>query len=249
MVRIGRQGHCGHYEQVLSGGGWVRARSLCVHLNPDSSAANRLGGPSTGGRPHEDSLVGCPRRDCAHGRQRPRNHEQCLQEQPSRMVRSNVRYPTPREDWAQLIAAPRTAPKYMAAVGDDVSRKFSLRPIIDGRTEWLTEARPYKHSSRPFAWIGQQVQTFLAYIVLGARGALVCCRPARAFPAQCEAWRTHCGHTLKSMICADGRLRHCTTLSELARRPFEINASPETKANFQPVPLRHPPLKRTYGLL
>ena len=42
--------------------------------------------------------------------------------------------------------------------------------------------------------------------------------------------------------------------SELARRPFEINASPETKTNFQPVPLRHPPhyhrpLKRTYGLL
>ena len=27
------------------------------------------------------------------------------------MVRSNVRYPAPREDWAQLIAAPRTAPK------------------------------------------------------------------------------------------------------------------------------------------
>jgi hypothetical protein len=75
------------------------------------------------------------------------------------MVRSNVRYPTPREDWAQLIATPRTAPKYVAAVGDDVSRKFSLRPIIDGRTERLTEARPYKHSSRPFAWIGQQVQT------------------------------------------------------------------------------------------
>jgi hypothetical protein len=70
------------------------------------------------------------------------------------MVRSNVRYPTPREDWAQLIATPRTAPKYVAAVGDDVSRKFSLRPIIDGRTERLTEARPYKHSSRPFAWIG-----------------------------------------------------------------------------------------------
>ena len=30
--------------------------------------------------------------------------------------------------------------------------------------------------------------TFLAYIVRGACGALVCCRPARAFPAQCEAW-------------------------------------------------------------
>jgi hypothetical protein len=191
LVRIGRHSHCGYYERVLSGGGWVRARSLCVHLNPDSSAANRLGGRSTGGRPHEDSLVGCPRRDCAHGRQRPRNHEQCLQEQPSRMVRSNVRNPTPREDWAQLIAAPRTAPKYVAAVGDDVACKFSLRPIIDGRTERLTEARSYKHSSRPSAWIGQQVQTqatFLAYIVLGARGALVCCRPARAFPAQCEAW-------------------------------------------------------------
>jgi hypothetical protein len=42
-----------------------------------------------------------------------------------------------------------------------------LRPIIDGRTERLTEARSYKHSSRPSAWIGQQVQTqatFLAYI-------------------------------------------------------------------------------------
>ena len=103
--------------------------------NPDSSAANRLGGRSTGGRPHEDPLVDCPRRDCAHGRQRPRDHEQCLQEQPSRMVRSNVRYPTPREDWAQLIAAPRTAPKYVAAVGDDVACKFSLRPIIDGRTD------------------------------------------------------------------------------------------------------------------
>jgi DHA2 family multidrug resistance protein len=38
---------------------------------------------------------------------------------------------------------------------------------MDGRTERLTEARPYKHSSRPFAWIGQQVQTqatLLAYI-------------------------------------------------------------------------------------
>jgi hypothetical protein len=83
------------------------------------------------------------------------------------MVRSNVRYPTPREDWAQLIAAPRTAPKYVAAVGDDVACQFSLRPIIDGRTERLTEARSYKHSSRPFAWIGQQVQTqatLLAYI-------------------------------------------------------------------------------------
>jgi hypothetical protein len=43
LVRIGRHGHCGHYEQALSGGGWVRVRSLCVHLNPDSSAANRLG--------------------------------------------------------------------------------------------------------------------------------------------------------------------------------------------------------------
>ena len=30
-------------EQALSACGWVRARSLCVHLNPDSSAANRLG--------------------------------------------------------------------------------------------------------------------------------------------------------------------------------------------------------------
>jgi hypothetical protein len=83
------------------------------------------------------------------------------------MVRSNVRYSTPREDWAQLIGAPRTAPKYVAAVGDDVACKFSLRPIIDGRTERLTEARSYKHSSRPSAWIGQQVQTeatLLAYI-------------------------------------------------------------------------------------
>jgi hypothetical protein len=55
----------------------------------------------------------------------------------------------------------------MAAVGDDVACKFSLRPIIDGRTERLTEARSYKHSSRPSAWIDQQVQTqatFLAYI-------------------------------------------------------------------------------------
>jgi hypothetical protein len=111
LVRIGRHGHCGHYGQVLSGGGWVRARSLCVHLNPDSSAANRLGGRSTGGRPHEDPLVDCPRRDCAVGRQRPRDHEQCLQEQPSRMVRSNIRNPAPREDWAQLITAPTAAPK------------------------------------------------------------------------------------------------------------------------------------------
>ena len=51
------------------------------------------------------------------------------------MVRSNIRYPAPREDWAQLIAAPRTAPKDVAAVGDDVACKFSLRPIIDGRTD------------------------------------------------------------------------------------------------------------------
>jgi hypothetical protein len=84
------------------------------------------------------------------------------------MVRSNVRYLTPREDWAQLIAAPRTAPKDVAAVGDDVACKFSLRPIIDGRTGAATEAaRSYKHSSTPSAWIGQQVQTqatFLAYI-------------------------------------------------------------------------------------
>jgi hypothetical protein len=88
--------------RVVAGFG---CRSLCVHLNPDSSAANRLGGRSTAGRPNEDSLVDCPRRDCAHCRQRPRDHEQCLQEQPLRMVRSNVRYPTPREDRTQLIAA------------------------------------------------------------------------------------------------------------------------------------------------
>jgi hypothetical protein len=135
LVRIGRHGHCGHYEQALSGGGWVRVRSLCVHLNPDSSAANRLGGRRTGGRPHEDPLVDSPRRDCAHGRQRPRDYEQYLQEQPSRMVRSNVRYPIPREDWAQLIAAPRTAPKDVAAVGDDVVVSSRCDPSsTDGRS-------------------------------------------------------------------------------------------------------------------
>ena len=44
------------------------------------------------------------------------------------MVRSNVRYPAPREDWAELIAAPRTAPKDVAAVGDDVACKLNQRP-------------------------------------------------------------------------------------------------------------------------
>jgi hypothetical protein len=134
LVRIGRHGHCGQYEQTLSGGGWVRVRSLCVHLNPDSSAANMLGGHSTGGRPHEDSLVDCPRRDCAHGRQRPCDHEQCLQEQPSRMVCSNVRYPAPREDWAQLIAAPRTAPKRCGGSTDGriCGMRYPTRPTREG---------------------------------------------------------------------------------------------------------------------
>ena len=37
--------------------------------------------------------------------------EYCAPEVPSRMVRSNIRYPAPREDWAQLITAPKATPK------------------------------------------------------------------------------------------------------------------------------------------
>jgi hypothetical protein len=59
--------------------------------------------------------IDCPRRS-ASDRQRVGDHEQRLQEQPSRMVRSNLRRPAPREDETQLTnrapgASPPTSPK------------------------------------------------------------------------------------------------------------------------------------------
>lgn len=51
----------------------------------------------------ENARVDSPHLGCARGRQRPGDHEQRLQEQPSRMVR--LRHPTPCKDWAQLNRA------------------------------------------------------------------------------------------------------------------------------------------------
>jgi hypothetical protein len=82
---------------------------------------------------------------------------------------------------------------------------------MDGRTERLTEARPYKHSSRPFAWIGQQVQTQAIHSSLISFWALA----GLSFAA--------------------------VPLALFLRNVKQINASPETKANFQPVPIRHSP--------
>ena len=68
-----------------------------------------------------------------------------------------------------LISAPRTTD------GRSGSRKLARTSTAAG----LPPDRPAGTDAG---------DTFLAYIVLGARGALVGCRPARAFPAQCEAW-------------------------------------------------------------
>ena len=94
--------------RAVAGFGCVHCAFMCIRIVQRPIG---LGGRGIGGRSHEDPLVDCPRRGRAHGRQRPRDHEQCLQEQPSRMVRSNIRYPAPREDWAQLITGPKATPK------------------------------------------------------------------------------------------------------------------------------------------
>jgi hypothetical protein len=75
------------------------ARSSGVHLRPDSAASGGLPGLEAA---HEGSLVNCHRCGGARGRQRLGDHEQCLQEQPSWMVRSNLRRPAPHEDETQL---------------------------------------------------------------------------------------------------------------------------------------------------
>jgi hypothetical protein len=44
----------------------------------------------------------CPRGGRVGNRRRPGGHEQRLQEQPSRLVRTNFRHPALCKDWAQL---------------------------------------------------------------------------------------------------------------------------------------------------
>jgi hypothetical protein len=50
----------------------------------------------------EDSLIDCHHYGSAHGRQRPSRHEQRLQEQSSRVVRSNVYRTASHKNRAQL---------------------------------------------------------------------------------------------------------------------------------------------------
>ena len=50
----------------------------------------------------ENPVVDCPRGGRARYRQRPGGHEQRLQEQPSRLVRTGFRHPALCKDWAQL---------------------------------------------------------------------------------------------------------------------------------------------------
>jgi hypothetical protein len=163
------------------------------------------------------------------------------------MVRSNVRYPTPREDWAQLIAAPRTAPKDMAAVGDDVVVSSRCDPSsTDGRSGSRKLARTSTAAGLPPGSASRYRRgrhPRLYRRLVGAPGALVCCRPARAFPAQCEAWRTRSGHTLESMICANWKFApfyHAlrTRTAALRNQRFAGNQSQfPTSPTTSPTPL------------
>src|SRR5260370_42460584 len=74
---------------------WV---NLKHQLFRDGSEAR---GPAVARFANEKPLFDCPRGDRVGNRGRPGGHEQRLQEQPSRVVRSNFRYPAPR-NWAQL---------------------------------------------------------------------------------------------------------------------------------------------------
>ena len=67
-----------------------------------NGGAPRRGAPQVAEVADEGSLVDCHRCGGARGRQQLGDHEQRLQEQPSRMVRSSPRRPAPGEDETQL---------------------------------------------------------------------------------------------------------------------------------------------------
>jgi hypothetical protein len=52
-------------------------------------------------RNEDHPLIDCPRRGCARGRQ---DYEQRLQEQPSRMVRSDVHRTAPHTNWVEVTS-------------------------------------------------------------------------------------------------------------------------------------------------
>jgi hypothetical protein len=73
---------------------------------------------------HEGSLVNCHGCGGARGGQQSGDHEQRLQEQPSRMVRSSLRRSAPREDETQLTnRSPGASPENIA--------KLLKRPRLD----------------------------------------------------------------------------------------------------------------------
>ena len=83
---------------------------------------------------YEGPLIDCPRCIGARCRQRLGDHEQRLQGQPSRMVRSSFRRPAPREDETQLtkIVHPAHRRQHRQAAGV-VAAMTSNRSVVRGQ--------------------------------------------------------------------------------------------------------------------
>jgi hypothetical protein len=91
------------------------------------------GGSQVAEAAHEGSLVNFHGCGGARGWQRLGDHEQRLQEQPSRMVRSSLRSPAPREDETQLTnRAPGASPPMSPSCRSCCSISIRATPPASG---------------------------------------------------------------------------------------------------------------------
>jgi hypothetical protein len=110
--------------------------AMITPINALLGRTGTLGASQIAEAEYEGSLVDC-HTGAAHGRKRLGDHEQCLQERPPYMVRSNIQHPAPRENRARLAARTGTAVHWCPKVPiwRSVSTKQNLdceRPIRAG---------------------------------------------------------------------------------------------------------------------
>ena len=112
-------------------------------------------------RNEDHPLIDCPHRGCARGRQ---DYEQRLQEQPSRVVRSDVHRTAPHTNWVEVTS--RCFPPPLVVVSrtqlgektDDVALSdiryathYGLNSDIAQRLKWATSG--LMHRSKQFRYL------------------------------------------------------------------------------------------------